>query len=77
MDEASYSSHHVTIIEEAEPDLADYEIEDAPQALEDGGRAIIEKLKEINLGTTNDRRPTLVSALLMQQEEEEYIQALT
>ena len=76
-DEASCSSYHITISEETKSDQTVDEVEDAPPALEDGGQATIDELKEINLGTKDDPRPTFVSTLLTPEEEEEYIQVLS
>ena len=53
-DEASCSSYHITVSEETKSDQTVDEVEDAPPALEDGGQATIEELKEINLGTKDD-----------------------
>ena len=76
-DESSCSSHHITINEKAESDLSDDEIDDAPLALEDGVQATVDELKEVNLGTSEDPRPTFVSTLLTPEEEEEYVQILS
>ena len=50
------SSFHITI-EEGTPSDAEAtneEVDEAPPALEDGGQATVDELKEINLGTTED-----------------------
>ncbi|CAL9001099.1 unnamed protein product [Prunus brigantina] len=46
------------------------EVHDAPAALENGGQATVDELKELNLGTNEDPRPIFVSALLNPSEEE-------
>ncbi|XP_020080518.1 uncharacterized protein LOC109704178 [Ananas comosus] len=46
------------------------EPKDAPQELEDGGQATVDELLEINLGTEEDPRPTYISALLPEEEQE-------
>ncbi|KAK4588085.1 hypothetical protein RGQ29_019181 [Quercus rubra] len=45
-------------------------------ALEDGVQATVDELKEINLGTTKEPRPTFISALLTPEEEEGYLKLL-
>ena len=44
--------------------------------MEDGGQAIADELKKINLGTTKEPRPTFISALLTPEEEEGYLKLL-
>ena len=44
--------------------------------MEDGGQAIVDELKKINLGTTKEPRPTFISALLIPDEEEGYLRLL-
>ncbi|KAL4627925.1 hypothetical protein ACB092_05G201600, partial [Castanea dentata] len=52
------------------------EVDEAPLALEDGVHATVDELKEINLGTTEEPRPTFISALFTPAEEEGYLQLL-
>ena len=52
------------------------EVDEAPLALEDGVQATVDELKEINLGTTEEPRPTFISALLTSEEEEGYLKLL-
>ncbi|CAL8990430.1 unnamed protein product [Prunus brigantina] len=68
--------HHVTIKELDEEEPFEEEVYDAPAALEDGGQATVDELKELNLGTNEDPRPIFVSALLNPSEEESYHQLL-
>ncbi|KAI5342013.1 hypothetical protein L3X38_009888 [Prunus dulcis] len=68
--------HHVTIKELDEEEPFEDEVHDAPAALEDGGQATVDELKELNLGTNEDPRPIFVSALLNPSEEESYHQLL-
>ncbi|KAH0987773.1 hypothetical protein GBA52_014950 [Prunus armeniaca] len=49
--------HHVMIKELDEEEPFEDEVHDAPVALEDGGQAIVDELKELNLGTNEDARP--------------------
>lgn len=44
----------------------------APQQLEDGGQPTIDELVEMNLGTEDDPRPIFVSAMLTEEEREDY-----
>ncbi|XP_020081530.1 uncharacterized protein LOC109705200 [Ananas comosus] len=53
------------------------EPKDAPQELEDGGQATVDELLEINLGTEEDPRPTYISALLPEEEQEKLKTLLT
>ncbi|KAL0458500.1 UNVERIFIED_CONTAM: Transposon Tf2-12 polyprotein [Sesamum latifolium] len=48
-------------------------IQNAPPELEDGIQAIVDELKELNLGTTEELCPIFVSALLNPEEEEQYL----
>ncbi|KAI5340165.1 hypothetical protein L3X38_019439 [Prunus dulcis] len=68
--------HHVTIKELDEEEPFEDEVHDAHAALEDGGQATLDELKELNLGTNEDPRPIFVSALLNPSEEESYHQLL-
>ncbi|BFG16253.1 hypothetical protein CerSpe_025270 [Prunus speciosa] len=61
-------------LDEAEP--FKYEVQEASPALEDGGQATVYELKELNLGTSEDPRPILFSALLNPSEEKSYHQLL-
>ncbi|XP_038717270.1 uncharacterized protein LOC120010560 [Tripterygium wilfordii] len=75
------SVNHITIEEVTEKEFSsdsssDEEPISAPSTLEDGGQATVDELKEINLGTEADPRPTFVSALLSPEEETKYIQLL-
>ncbi|OIT29925.1 hypothetical protein A4A49_51406 [Nicotiana attenuata] len=69
------TSYHITV--EGSPCLAiDDEVHEDPHQLEDGGQSTVDELKELNLGTPEDPRPTFISALLTPQEEEEYSKLL-
>ncbi|KAL0371823.1 UNVERIFIED_CONTAM: hypothetical protein Scaly_0863900 [Sesamum calycinum] len=50
--------------------------EDAPIELEEGIKATIDKLKEVNLGNIENPRPIYISASLTQEEKEPYIALL-
>ena len=72
------SSFHITVEEDTllDAEATNEEVNKAPPALEDGGHAIINELKEINLGTTEEPQPTFISALLTPEEEEGYLKLL-
>ena len=50
------SSFHITVEEDTQSDVeaTNEEVNKAPSALEDGGQATVDELKEINLGTTEE-----------------------
>uniref|UniRef100_A0A803N2Y0 Uncharacterized protein n=1 Tax=Chenopodium quinoa TaxID=63459 RepID=A0A803N2Y0_CHEQI len=62
------STNHVTAEEVSNPD-EEIETDEAPKTLEDRGQAIVDELKELNLGTLQDPHPIYISALLTQAEE--------
>ena len=68
------SSFHITVEEGtlSDAEATNEKVDEAPLALEDGGQAIVDELKKINLGTTKEPRPTFISALLTPEEEERY-----
>ncbi|XP_030940238.1 uncharacterized protein LOC115965196 [Quercus lobata] len=72
------SSFHITIEEGtlSDAEATNEEVHEAPPALEDGGQATVDELKEINLGTAEEPRPTFISALLTPEEEEGYLKLL-
>ncbi|XP_073120324.1 uncharacterized protein [Henckelia pumila] len=73
-DTESVASCHITSNEEENPLEEDAEI--APLELEEGVKATVDKLKEINLGDDDNPRPIYLSALLSINEEEAYIELL-
>ena len=72
------SSFHITVEEDTllDAEATNEEVDKAPPALEDGVQATIDDLKEINLGTTEEPRPSFISALLIPKEEEGYLKLL-
>lgn len=52
------------------------DLQPAPQEMEEGGQATVDKLIEMNLGDVDDPRPVFVSALLSEDEREAYRQLL-
>ena len=57
--------------------MLEEEAEEAPSPLEDGDQSTIDELKEVNLGTIEEPRPTFISAQLTDEEEREYVSVLT
>ena len=71
------SSFHITIEEDTLSDTkaTNEEVDEAPPALEDRVQATVDELKEINLGTIEEPRPTFIS-LLLTPEEKGYLKLL-
>ena len=72
------SSFHIKVEEDtlSAVEATNEEVDEAPPALEDGVQTTVNKLKEINLGTTEEPQPTFISALLTPEEEEGYLKLL-
>ena len=70
-------AYHVTVETDSEFSLSDDEPDEASHAIEDGGQATVDELKELNLGTVDEPRPIFVSAFLTPVEEKEYLELLT
>jgi len=69
------SAHHI-ITRECEDLDVEIELRDTPEILEDWGQAIIDDLKELNLGTAKEPHLIYVSSLLMLDKETEYFNLL-
>ncbi|KAL0342917.1 UNVERIFIED_CONTAM: Transposon Tf2-12 polyprotein [Sesamum angustifolium] len=67
-------TYHITLIEDGEVEEED--AEDAPAELEEGTKATIDELKEVNLGDIENPRPIYISASLTHGEEGTYIALL-
>ncbi|KAA0060398.1 uncharacterized protein E5676_scaffold318G001470 [Cucumis melo var. makuwa] len=67
---------HVTIEETSDHDIFEEGAEVAPLSLEDGGQSTIDELKEVNLGTKEEPRPTFISTQLSDDDENEYVNLL-
>ena len=67
---------HVTAEINSESDASNNEPNEAPQAIEDGGQATVDELKELNLGTDGEPRLIYVSSLLTLEEEIKYFKLL-
>jgi len=74
-DEDQVSSNHITI---QEPHDLEIEVEpaQAPKAREDGGQAIIDELKELNLEMKEDPRLIYVISMLTPEEWKQYFHLL-
>ncbi|TYK06279.1 uncharacterized protein E5676_scaffold157G00630 [Cucumis melo var. makuwa] len=71
------SSEPVQITEEtSEHDIFEEDAKAAPLSLEDGGQSTIDELKEVNLGTKEEPRPTFISTQLSDNDENEYVNLL-
>ena len=72
------SLFHITIEEDtlSDAEATNEEVDETPLAFEDGRQATVDELKEINLGTTKEPRPTFISALLTPEKEEGYLKLL-
>nr|GMD60393.1 uncharacterized protein LOC109150426 [Ipomoea batatas] len=68
------SSFHITLCDETPIEGED--AEDAPHELEEGVRAAIDELKEVDLGTLENPRPIFISTLLSNEDEEIYVTLL-
>nr|GLL46618.1 uncharacterized protein LOC104648515 [Ipomoea trifida] len=71
-EEASY--FHITLCDETPIEGED--AEEAPHELEEGVRAVIDELKEVDLGTLENPRPIFISILLSNEDEKIYVELL-
>ncbi|KAL0416327.1 UNVERIFIED_CONTAM: hypothetical protein Slati_3464600 [Sesamum latifolium] len=67
-------TYHITLIEDGEVEEED--TEDVPVEYEEGVKATVDELKEVNLGNIEDPQPIYTSSSLTQEEEETYIALL-
>src|ERR1051325_9429933 len=76
-DEENVSNCYHVLVQEVKESLEqEDDADEAPLALEDGSQSTIDELKEINLGTLEEPRPTFISMQLTNEEEEEYVNLL-
>nr|GMC46575.1 uncharacterized protein LOC109150426 [Ipomoea batatas] len=68
------SSFRITLCDETPIERED--AEEAPYELEEGVRAAIDELEEVNLGTPENPRPIFISTLLSNEDEEVYVTLL-
>ncbi|KAA0052202.1 gag protease polyprotein [Cucumis melo var. makuwa] len=60
---------HVTIEEASDHEAFEEDAKATPLSLEDGGQSMIDELKEVDLGTIEEARPTFISAQLSDDDE--------
>jgi len=75
-EEEVVSSNHITIHECDDSD-SEIELAETPETFEDGGQAIVDDLKELNLGTNEEPCPIYVSSSLTLEEEKQYLELLS
>ena len=71
---STHTSYHVTVEVYFNLEFSKDKPRETPQVFEDGGQAIVDELKELNLGTNEDLRPIYVSMLLSHSEEKSYFE---
>ncbi|XP_060200582.1 uncharacterized protein LOC132628835 [Lycium barbarum] len=69
-----HACHHISF-NDGDP-REDEDAKDAPPEFEEGVKTTVDALKEVNLGTGEDPRPTYVSASLNIDEENKYVELL-
>ncbi|KAM1179958.1 hypothetical protein ACFX2G_019469 [Malus domestica] len=67
---------HITIQEDKEEEIPKEDVTAVPPQLEDGGQAMVNDLKELNLGTNEEPKSIFVSASLSVNEIDKYYQLL-
>ena len=76
-DEVVASINHITITEVIKEDSPiEDNAKDAPPTFEEGVRATVDELKEVNIGTIEDPRPVFINANLYLEEEDAYVELL-
>ncbi|PHU18267.1 hypothetical protein BC332_13962 [Capsicum chinense] len=65
--EEASASYNITVEDNLCHDEMDNDVQEAPPQLKDGVQSTVDELKEINLGTLENPRPTFVSTLLTPQ----------
>nr|GLL19873.1 uncharacterized protein LOC109175453 [Ipomoea trifida] len=68
------SSFRITLCDETPIEGED--AKEAPHELEEGVRAAIDELKEVDLGTPENPRPIFISTLLSNEDEKIYVKLL-
>jgi len=70
------SPNHITI-HECDDSYSEIGLAETPETLKDRGHAIVDDLKELNLGTNEEPRPIYMISLLIQEEEKEHFDLLS
>ncbi|KAG9453311.1 hypothetical protein H6P81_006215 [Aristolochia fimbriata] len=68
--------HHISA-DEGNDSTPEDDLGEAPAIFEEGGKATIDQLKKVNLGTEDDPRPTFLSASLSVTEEKDYMSLIS
>ena len=69
--------YHVTIIDDNKEELTiEEDAEVAPSNFEEGNKALVDKIKEINLRSIENPRPIFLSMNLSQEEGHDYMQLM-
>lgn len=71
------TSYHVKAEEHLSLEFEDDDLPKAPPELEDGGKPIVDELKELSLGTPGQPRLVFVSALLSSEEQKPCLDLLS
>ncbi|KAG9454299.1 hypothetical protein H6P81_007203 [Aristolochia fimbriata] len=67
--------NHISVVDDSQED-EEFILDDTPATFEEGGQSTVDELKKVDLGTTEDPRPTFLSAPLSIEEEVEYMSQL-
>ncbi|KAG9444902.1 hypothetical protein H6P81_016242 [Aristolochia fimbriata] len=67
--------NHISVTDNSQED-DEFILDDAPATFEEDGESTIDELKKVDLGTTEDPRPTFLSVSLSTEEEVEYMSLL-
>ncbi|KAG9454478.1 hypothetical protein H6P81_007382 [Aristolochia fimbriata] len=67
--------NHIYVADDSQED-DDFVLKEAPTTFKEGGQSTVDELKKVNLGTTEDPRPTFLSASLSAEEVVEYMSLL-
>jgi hypothetical protein len=71
------TSNHITVEEDGNDELViEEDVEEAPPSLESENKPIMDELKEVNLGTVENPRPTFINAKLSPEKEVNYMELL-
>ncbi|KAG9447210.1 hypothetical protein H6P81_013338 [Aristolochia fimbriata] len=67
--------NHISITDDDQEE-EEFVLKEAPTEFEEGGQSTVDELKKVDLGTTEDPRPTFLNASLTAEEEVEYMALL-
>ncbi|KAG9442525.1 hypothetical protein H6P81_018379 [Aristolochia fimbriata] len=66
---------HISVADDSQED-DDFVLKEAPATFEESGQSTVDELKKVDLGTTEDPRPTFLCASPLAEEEVEYMSLL-